>query len=81
MFDELLYCVMEIKRAQNDTYTYTPYYLTDTDPKEARLKGESKYYDVLADAAVSSYKEHSAILISGSGFPVMHKCYKHPATT
>lgn len=40
-------------------------------------EAESKYYSVLASAAVSQIPVHSAILVSEEGFPVRHQCYKH----
>lgn len=38
---------------------------------------ESKYYSVLANAAISDVPVHSAIIVSEEGFPVKHQCYKH----
>lgn len=38
---------------------------------------ESKYYYVLAAAAVSKIPMHSAIIVSEEGFPVRNQCYKH----
>jgi hypothetical protein len=40
-------------------------------------EAESKYYSVLASAAVSQIPVHSAIIVSEEGFPVRHQCYKH----
>lgn len=40
-------------------------------------EAESKYYTVLASAAVSNLPVHSAILVSEEGFPVKHMRYKH----
>lgn len=40
-------------------------------------EAESKYYSVLAAAAVSQIPVHSAIIVSEEGFPVKHQCYKH----
>lgn len=44
----------------------------DTQPE-----AESKYYSILASAAVSDVPVHSAIIVSEEGFPVKHQCYKH----
>lgn len=44
---------------------------------ENLAKAESKYYSVLAAAAVSTVPVHSAIIVSEEGFPVKHQCYKH----
>ena len=40
-------------------------------------EAESKYYSILASAAVSKIPVHSAIIVSEEGFPVKHQCYKH----
>ena len=40
-------------------------------------EAESKYYHVLASAAISKVPVHSAIIVSAEGFPVKHECYKH----
>lgn len=39
---------------------------------------ESKYYSILAAAAVSSVPVHSAIIVSEEAFPTKHCFYKHP---
>jgi hypothetical protein len=40
-------------------------------------EAESKYYSVLAAAALSTIPVHSAIIVSEEGFPVKNQCYKH----
>lgn len=40
-------------------------------------EAESKYYSILASAAVSKVPVHSAIIVSEEGFPVRNQCYKH----
>lgn len=44
---------------------------------ENLAEAESKYYSVLASAAISKVPVHSAIIVSEEGFPVKHQCYKH----
>lgn len=44
---------------------------------ESLPEAESKYYSVLAAAAISTVPVHSAIIVSEEGFPVKHQCYKH----
>ena len=44
---------------------------------ETLAEAESKYYSVLASAAISKIPVHSAIIVSEEGFPVKHQCYKH----
>lgn len=45
---------------------------------ETLAEAESKYYSILAAAAVSAVPVHSAIIVSEEGFPVKHQCYRHP---
>lgn len=40
-------------------------------------EAESKYYTILAAAAISKVPVHSAIIVSEEAFPVKHQCYKH----
>jgi hypothetical protein len=40
-------------------------------------EAESKYYTILAAAAISTIPVHSAIIVSEEGFPAKHQCYKH----
>lgn len=44
---------------------------------ENLAEAESKYYTILAAAAISTVPVHSAIIVSEEGFPVKHQCYKH----
>ena len=65
-----MYIVIELQKNTDGTVAST---VTDhTELAEA----ESKYYSVLAYAAVSGIPVHSAILVSEEGFPVRHQCYK-----
>ena len=38
---------------------------------------ESKFYTILAGAAISEVPVHSAVLVSEEGFTVRSQCYKH----
>ena len=69
--------VVEIQQYQNGEYGHQVHYAYDTDQDKARLKGESKYHEVLAAAAISDLPSHAAIMFSTDGFPIMHQCYKH----
>ena len=40
-------------------------------------EAESKFYTILAAAAINDVPIHSAIIVSEEGFPVKHNCYKH----
>lgn len=71
------YYVVEIQQYQNGEFGHLVHYAYDEDQNKARLKGESKYYDVLSAAAVSDLPSHAAIMFSTEGFPIMNQCYKH----
>lgn len=71
--------VVEIKKNSAGEFEHQVYWLWDEDADTAMLKAEAKYYTVLADACLSDMAEHSAILFTSEGFPVMNKCYKHDA--
>lgn len=72
--------IMEIQQYNDGSYGDIKHFAYDEDPDKARLKAESKYYEVLSAAAVSELPMHSAILFSAEGFPIMNKCYKHTVT-
>ena len=69
--------VMEIQQYADLSYGDIKHFTYDEDPDLARLKAESKYYQVLSAAAISNLPSHAAILFSSEGFPIMHQCYKH----
>lgn len=71
------YYVVEIIKTQSGEFEHNVFWLYDADDKKARLKGESKYYEVLMSAAVSQHLEHSAIMFSSKGLPMMSQCYEH----
>ena len=75
------YYVLEIQQYANGEYGHLVHFAYDVDANAARLKGESKYYEILSAAAVSTLPSHAAILISSEGFPIMHQCYKHEVQT
>ena len=69
------YYIVEVLQYANGEYGHLVHYAYDVDPDLAQRKAESKYYDVLSEAAVSNTLTHSAILFSTEGFPLLHKCY------
>lgn len=75
------YYVVEIIKTQSGDFEHNVFWLYDADDTKARLKGESKYYEVLTTAAVSTHKEHSAIMFSSKGLPMMSQCYEHEEVT
>lgn len=73
--------VVEVQKYANGEYGHLVHFAYDEDADKAKLKAESKYHEVLAAAAVSELPEHSAIMFSTEGFPLMHQCYKHEAVS
>ena len=71
------YYVVEVKRLPNGEFEHNVFWLYDTDDEKARLKGESKYHEILSAAALSDNIEHSAILFSSKGVPMYFLCYEH----
>ena len=71
--------IVEIIKQQNGEFEHNVFWVWDEDADKAQLKGESKYHEILASAAVSEHLEHAAILFTSEGFPLMHQCYKHEA--
>lgn len=66
-----MYYIIEIQQYKDGTYGHLVHWA------ETRNQGESKYYEVLAAAAVSDLPSHSATLIDSEGVAWMSKCYKH----
>ena len=71
------YYVVEIKRFFNGELEHNITWHWDADQDKARLKGESKWHEVMSAAAVSETLTHGAIMFSSEGFPCLHGCYKH----
>ena len=71
------YYIVEIQQYLNGEFGHIVHFAYDENPDTARLKGESKYYEVLSAAAVSNLPSHAAIMFSTEGFPLLHQCYKH----
>lgn len=65
------YFVVEIQKLSENTYAHIVH------EAATRNEAESKYHQVLAAAAISNIPEHSAIMFTGEGFPLMHENYKH----
>lgn len=68
-----MYIVMELQKNGDAALTHL------VTGHESLPEAESKFYSVLAAAAVSDVSVHSAIIISEEGFPVRHQCYRHGA--
>ena len=70
--------IVEIQQYNNGEFGHLVHYVFDEDPNKARLKGESKYHEVLAAAAISDTLTHSAIMFGTDAFPALFQSYKHP---
>ena len=69
--------ITEVKKTASGEYEHNNYWVYDENETQARLKGEAKFHEILATAAVSAYKEHGAILFTSQCVPVMHQFYSH----
>ena len=69
--------VVEIQQNAAGEFAHIVHWAYDADPGIALQKAWSQYYTVLAAAAVSEMKAHSAILFSTEGFPIAHECFRH----
>ena len=69
--------IVEIQQYADGTFGHLVHYVYDEDPDKARMKGESKYHEVLAAAAISELPCHAAIMFATDGFPIMHQAYRH----
>lgn len=71
------YYTVEIVKNANGEYEHSVlWHYADSD-EAARLKGESKFYEIMSRAAVSEFAEHGAILFSSRCKRIMDKCYIH----
>lgn len=73
------YYVIEVQKHEDGEFGHIVHWAYDEDPEKALNKGESKFYEILAAAAVSDLPQHGAILISSTCEPLMDKCYRHNA--
>lgn len=71
--------VVEVQKHEDGEFGHIVHWAFDEDFQKARNKGESKYHEVLAAAAVSDLPQHGAILFGSDCQPLMDKCYKHNA--
>lgn len=71
------YYITEVRKLQNGEFEHYNYWQYDEDDQKARLKGESKYHEILSQAAVSEYPEHGCILFTSTCYPIMNHYYTH----
>lgn len=65
------YYIVEIQKQPDGTYAHLVHTADD------RNAAESVYHQVLAAAAISNLPQHSAIMFTGEGFPIMNQSYQH----
>ena len=70
-----MYVAIEQKVAQDDTYTVSTY------KKETRDEAEKAFHSILAVAATSNAKIHSASILNPEGYVLKSECYKHEMPT
>lgn len=71
------YYIMELQKYADGSFGDIKHIAYDEDPTKARLKGESKFYEILSAAAVSELPVHAAIMFTSEGVPVMNQRYVH----
>lgn len=71
------YYIIELQKYLDGSFGDIKHVAWDEDPTKARLKAESKFYEVLAAAAVSELPVHAAIMFTSEGVPVMNQRYVH----
>lgn len=71
------YYIMELQKYTDGSFGDIKHIAYDEDPTRARLKGESKFYEILSAAAVSELPVHAAIMFTSEGVPVMNQRYVH----
>ena len=75
------YYTVEIVKNAAGEYEHTVLWHHAETDEAARLKGESKFYEIMSRAAVSEFTEHGAILFSSRCKRIMDKCYIHAPET
>lgn len=71
------YYIIEIQKYANGEYGDLKHIAYDEDPTAARLKGEAKWHEIMAAAAVSTLPCHAVTLITTDGRCIMNGCYRH----
>ena len=71
------YYIIELQKYADGSFGDIKHVVWDKDPTKARLKAESKFYEVLAAAAISELPVHAAIMFTSEGMPIMNQRYIH----
>lgn len=72
--------VIEIQTYQDGSFGDIKHIAYDEDPGIARLKGEAKWHEIMAAAAVSTLPCHAVTLLTTDGRCIMNGCYRHTVT-
>lgn len=73
------YYIYELQQYADGTFGDIRHIAYDEDPKKARQKADSKFYEVLAAAAISDLPVHAVTMVLSDGTPIMHQKYVHEA--
>lgn len=73
------YYIYELQQYADGTFGDIRHIAYDEDPKKARQKADSKFYEVLAAAAISDLPVHAVTMVLSDGTPIMHQKYTHEA--
>ena len=69
-----MYIVLEIQKTGDQIATLVTSY-------QNRNEAESKFYTVLAAAALSTVEKHAASLLTDNGICIRSEAYEHPVET
>lgn len=75
------YYVVEVLKNTSGEFEHNVFWLYDEDDTTARLKAESKYHEILSNAAISTNLTHSAIMFSSTADALGNWCYTHEVET
>lgn len=73
--------VFEVQKYADGTFGHIVHPIWDEDEKQAKLKAESKWHEVLTAAAISDLPIHSATIIPPEGWALKSECYTHDVAT
>lgn len=73
------YYITEVRKTTSGEFEHENFWVYDEDEQTARLKGESKFHEIMSRAAVSTYAEHGAILFTSTCYPILNGYYVHGA--
>lgn len=75
------YAVVDMRREADNTLTHNVYWFSNIFDETARRQAESKYYELLSDAAVSDAAKWSVSVVAPDGYCLWYRCYETDNTT